>query len=150
NIQLDGSVFIMLFALSSAVSWATANLLLKLKLQHCNAVQYTTWQMTIGTIGLWAYTLLFEQGTESQWALTSIFYLLCAAVFASSLSFVMWSYILRRTEASKASSSILLVSIVGVICWVIFVRETLSIITVGGIALVLTGVYIVKGKRLST
>src|SRR5699024_5904552 len=104
NIQLDESIFIMLFALSSAVSWATANLLLKLKLQHCNAVQYTTWQMTIGTIGLWAYTLLFEQGTESQWELTSIFYILFAGVIASALAFVMWSYILKHTEASKAST----------------------------------------------
>src|SRR5699024_12108341 len=87
TLQLDGSVFIMLFVLSPAVSWATANLLLKLKLQHCNAVQYTTWQMTIGTIGLWAYTILFEQGTESQWELTSIFYILFAGVIASALAF---------------------------------------------------------------
>lgn len=149
NIQLDGSILIMLFALSSAVSWATANLLLKLKLQHCNAVQYTTWQMTIGTIGLWAYTLLFEQGTESQWELTSIFYILFAGVIASALAFVMWSYILKHTEASKASTSILLVPIVGVISGVILLDETLSIITVAGIALVLTGVYIVNGKSLS-
>src|SRR5699024_12852273 len=126
-----------------------ANLLLKLKLQHCNAVQYTTWQMTIDTIGLCAYTLLFEQGTESQWELTSIFYIIFARVIASALALVMWSYILKHTEASNASTSILLVPIVGVIFGVIFIYETLSIITVAGIALVLTGVYIVNGKSLS-
>src|SRR5699024_12685160 len=82
NIQLDGSVFIMLFALSSAVSWATANLLLKLKLQHCNAVQYTTWQITIGAIGLWSYTLLFEQGIELKWELTFIFSILFVGLVA--------------------------------------------------------------------
>ena len=76
NIQLDGSVFIMLFALSSAVSWATANLLLKLKLQHCNAVQYTTWQMTIGTIGLWhiLYYLNKGQGRSGSLHLFFIYY----------------------------------------------------------------------------
>src|SRR5699024_3760031 len=149
NIQLDGSVFIMLFALSSAVSWATANLLLKLKLQHCNAVQYTTWQMTIGTIGLWAYTLLFDQGTESQWEITSIFYILFAGVIASALAFVMWSYILTHTESSQASPCIMLVPIGGVIAGVMFLDETVRTITVAGVALVLTGVYIVNGKSLS-
>src|SRR5690625_7990515 len=37
NIQLDGSLWIMLLGLSSAVSWAIANLIFKLKLKHANA-----------------------------------------------------------------------------------------------------------------
>lgn len=149
NIQLGGSVLIMLLGLSSAVSWAIANLLLKLKLQHCGAVQYTTWQMTIGTAGLWIYTLLFESNYTSNWEAASIFYVLFSGVIASALAFVMWSYILKHTEASKASTSVLLVPVVGVISGVIFLDETLSIITVAGIALVLIGVYIVNGKSIS-
>src|SRR5699024_2024470 len=62
--------------------------------------------------------------TESQWELTSIFYILFAGVIASALAFVMWSYILKHTEASKASTFILLFPIVGVISGVIFLDET--------------------------
>lgn len=45
NIQSGGSVWIMLLGLSSAVSWAIANLLFKLKLKHSDTVQFTTWQI---------------------------------------------------------------------------------------------------------
>ncbi|MET3507330.1 DMT family transporter [Halalkalibacter oceani] len=145
NVHAGGSFLIMLLALSSAISWAVANLLFKLKLKHCDTVQYTTWQMTIGAVGLLLYTLLFEQG-ESHWGVMPVVYILFSGVVASALAFVMWNHALSRTEASKASVSLLLVPIVGVISGSIFLDEQISIVTLAGILLVLAGIWVVNRK----
>lgn len=145
NIQLDGSLWIMLLGLSSAVSWAIANLIFKLKLKHANAVQFTTWQMTIGTVGLLLYTLFFESG-EAHWGVMPVIYILFSGVIASALAFVMWNYVLQHTEASKASVSILLVPIIGVISGYLFLDETFKLATLFGMMLVLVGIWFVNSK----
>ncbi|HZG70799.1 MAG TPA: EamA family transporter [Chondromyces sp.] len=145
NIHLGGSIWVVFLALSSAISWAIANLLFKLKLKHCDTIQFTTWQMTIGAVGLLVYTLSFEHG-ESNWGFMPVVYILFSGVVASALAFVMWNNILKRTEASKASISLLLVPIVGVISGYIFLDESLSIMTLAGISLVLAGIWIVNSK----
>ncbi|MBS4210230.1 DMT family transporter [Bacillus sp. FJAT-50079] len=149
NIQLGGAFWAVLLALSSAISWAVANLLFKLKLKHCDTIQFTTWQMVIGAVGLLVYSLSFENG-ESHWGIMPIVYILFSGVIASALAFVMWNHILSRTEASKASVSLLLVPIVGVISGIIFLDENLKIATLAGISLVLVGIWIVnsKGKEI--
>ncbi|MEC1716501.1 DMT family transporter [Schinkia azotoformans] len=146
DIQSGGSIWIMLLGVSSAISWAIANLLFKLKLKHCDTVQFTTWQMAIGTIGLFLYTLLFEHG-ESQWGIMPAVYIMYSGIAASALAFVMWNYILRQTEASKASISLLLVPVVGVISGNIFLHENLNIVTLAGILLVLVGIWFVNSKN---
>ncbi|MCJ7841649.1 DMT family transporter [Lederbergia sp. NSJ-179] len=143
DIHGGGSVWIMLLGLSSAISWAIANLIFKLKLKHSDSVQFTTWQMSIGTIGLFLYTLLFEHG-ESQWGIMPLVYIMYSGIVASALAFVMWNYILRQTEASKASISLLFVPIMGVICGYLFLNENLSLVTLVGIFLVLVGIRYVN------
>lgn len=145
NINLSGSFWAVLLALSSAIAWAVANLLFKLKLKHCDSIQYTTWQMTIGAVGLLVYSLSFEHG-ESYWGFMPAIYILFAGIVASALGFVMWNDILSRTEASKASISLLLVPVVGVISGYIFLHENLNSITLAGILFVLAGIWIVNSK----
>ncbi|MGM7719857.1 DMT family transporter [Metabacillus sp. Hm71] len=146
NIHLGGSIWTVLLALSSAISWAIANLLFKLKLKHCDTIQFTTWQMTIGAMGLLVYTLSFEHG-EADWGFMPAVYILFSGVVASALAFVLWNHILKRTEASKASISLLLVPIVGVISGIIFLDENLKMTTLAGILLVLAGIRIVNSKN---
>jgi len=145
NIQHGGSLWAVLLALSSAISWAVANVIFKLKLKHCDSVQYTTWQMTIGAVGLLLFTLFFERG-EMNWGFMPVAYILFAGVIASALAFVMWNRILSRTEASKASISLLLVPVVGVISGCLFLNESLTRMTVVGILLVLIGIGVVNSK----
>jgi drug/metabolite transporter (DMT)-like permease len=132
-------------ALSSAISWAIANLLFKLKLKHSDTIQFTTWQMAIGAMGLLIYSLSFEHG-ESHWGIMPAVYILFAGIVASALAFVIWTHILSRTEASKASISLLLVPVVGVISGCIFLHENIKIVTLAGILLVLVGIWFVNSK----
>lgn len=143
DIHLDGNLWAMLLGLSSAVSWAIANLIIKKKLQHTDKLQFTSWQMLFGTIGLFLYSFIIEDG-QAHFTLTSISYILFSGILASALAFLLWSHILSTTEASKASIMLLLVPIVGIISGWLFLHEQLKLITVVGISLVLTGIWIVN------
>lgn len=143
DIQFGGNIWAPILALSSAVTWALSSLIFKKKLQDCNTIQFTTWQMAIGAIGLFMYSFSFKDG-PSHWSLMAVVYLLYSGVLASALAFVIWSHILSKTEASKASISLLIVPVVGTLSGVLFLKENLTTITLLGIILTLLGVWLVN------
>lgn len=143
DIQFGGNIWAPILALSSAVTWALSSLIFKKKLQGCNTIQFTTWQMAIGAIGLFMYSFSFEDG-PSHWNLMAVVYLLYSGVLASALAFVIWSHILSKTEASKASISLLIVPVVGTFSGVLFLKENLTTLTLLGIILTLLGVWLVN------
>ncbi len=151
NIHLGENIWAPILALSSAVAWALSSLIFKKKLQDCDNVQFTTWQMGAGAIGLFLYSFSFEHG-ESHWSLMAVVYLLYSGILASALAFVIWSHILSKMEASKASISLLIVPVVGTLSGFLFLKEDLSAITLLGIILVLSGIWLVNntGSARST
>lgn len=142
--HFGGALWALVLALTSAISWALSNVLIKRKLQHCDNVQFTTWQMVIGAIGLLLYAIFFERGT-SHWGLIPVVYVLFAGIVASALGFVMWFHILSKTQASRASISLLLVPVVGVISGYLVLHERFKFVTLIGILLVLLGIWFVNG-----
>ncbi|OAS84675.1 DMT family transporter [Metabacillus litoralis] len=143
DIQFGGNIWAPILALSSAVTWALSSLIFKKKLQGCDTVQFTTWQMGAGAIGLFMYSISFEHG-QSHWSLMAVVYLLYSGILASALAFVIWSHILSKMEASKASISLLIVPVVGTLSGILFLNEDLNAITLIGIILVLLGVWLVN------
>ncbi|MFP7474170.1 DMT family transporter [Niallia taxi] len=149
DIHLGANIWAPILALSSAVTWALSSLIFKKKLQGCDNVQFTTWQMGAGAVGLLLYSICFEDG-KSDWSLMAVMYLLYSGVLASALAFVIWSYVLSKTEASKASISLLIVPVVGTLSGFLFLNEDLSVITILGIALVLMGIWLVNYTGISS
>jgi O-acetylserine/cysteine efflux transporter len=143
DIHFGGNMWAPILALSSAVTWALSSLIFKKKLQGCDTVQFTTWQMGAGAIGLFLYSISFEQG-QIHWSLMAVVYLLYSGILASAVAFVMWSYILSKMEASKASISLLIVPVVGTLSGFLFLKEDLNAITLLGISLALFGVWLVN------
>ncbi|MBP1993835.1 DMT family transporter [Paenibacillus eucommiae] len=150
NIGLEGSSWAILLALSSAISWAAANVLFKVKLKNSDTLSYTTWQMVIGAVGLLMVSFFFESG-EMQWGVMPVVYILFAGVVASAFAFMLWNHVLSHVEASKASISLLMVPIVGVISGCLFLNEALEWMTLVGMLFVLAGIWLVnrKGTRES-
>jgi O-acetylserine/cysteine efflux transporter len=146
DVHLAGDMRFVILALLSGVIWAIANLIVKVKLQHVNNLQFTTWQMAIGAVGLLLYALIFEDVTAVHWSMMSGVYLIFSGVIASSFAFVLWFHILSKTEASKASISLLLVPIIGVISGCLVLHEKLQITTTAGIIFVIAGIWIVNLK----
>jgi drug/metabolite transporter (DMT)-like permease len=148
NIHFGGGVWPTILALTSGLSWAVSNVIIKRKLQHCDSIQFTTWQMAIGTVGLFFYSFCFEHG-DAHWGFMPIVYILFAGIFPSALAFLLWSYILSKAEASKASMSLLLVPVVGAISGYLFLGEVLSPVTIIGILFVLAGIWFVNNSGSS-
>ncbi|MEY9094611.1 DMT family transporter [Paenibacillus sp. RC84] len=146
DVRLGGSFWAMLLALSSGLAWAVSNVIIKRKLAHCDNLQFTTWQMVAGAAGLFLYSAVFEHG-ESHWGLMPAVYVGFAGIVASAFAFVLWFHILSRAEAGKASVSLLLVPVIGVLSGVLFLGETLRAGTVTGIVFVLIGIWFVNSKR---
>ncbi len=142
---IDGSIWALLLALSSAVAWAFSNLIIKVKLQSCDKFQFTAWQMAIGATLLLGYSFAFENGV-SHWSLMSLGYILFSGVIASAFAFVLWTYILTKIKAGKASIYLLMVPVVGIISSYLFLNETLELVALIGILLVLGGIVIVNWK----
>jgi O-acetylserine/cysteine efflux transporter len=146
DIHFGETIWAPILALSSAITWALSSLIFKIKLQGCDTVQFTTWQMGAGAVGLFLYSISFEHG-QSHWSLMAVVYLLYSGILASALAFVIWSHILSKMEASKASISLLIVPVVGTLSGVLFLKESLNAITLLGVILVLSGVWLVNTMR---
>jgi O-acetylserine/cysteine efflux transporter len=146
DIHFGETIWAPILALSSAITWALSSLIFKTKLQGCDTVQFTTWQMGAGAVGLFLYSISFEHG-QSHWSLMAVVYLLYSGILASALAFVIWSHILSKMEASKASISLLIVPVVGTLSGVLFLKESLNAITLLGVILVLSGVWLVNTTR---
>lgn len=146
NISGEGSWWAIFLAVAGAAAWACSSIIIKLKLQDCNTLQYTTWQMAAGAIALIMYTALFEQGSV-QWSWLAVGCLLYNGVLASALAFLLWSYILANTEAGKASISVLVVPIVGVLAGVVLLSEPMYWNTAIGMTLILSGIMLVNYNK---
>jgi O-acetylserine/cysteine efflux transporter len=145
DVTLGGSLWSLLLALSSGFAWAISNIIIKQKLKDCSNIQFTAWQMGLGAVGLALFSLLFEHGT-SHWGVMPVVYILFAGIIASAFAFVLWFYILSNTDASKASISLLLVPMVGIVSGCLVLHETLKFATAVGILFVLIGIWLVNSK----
>lgn len=150
NISGTGSWWAIFLTLAGAFAWAVSSIIIKLKLQECNMLQYTTWQMVAGTAVMAMYAAVFEQGGV-QWSWPAVECLAYNGVLASAVAFMLWSYILANTEAGKASISIFAVPVIGVVSGVILLNEPLYWSTAVGMALILSGIFLVisQGKPVN-
>lgn len=144
--RLGGSAGWVLMALSSGVTWAVSNLIIKRKLAHCRQLPFTAWQMAAGAALLLLYSLMFEHGT-SRWSVSSVFYIAFSGCVGSAFAFLLWSRILAKAEASRASVSLMLVPVIGVWSGVLMLHERLHWTMVLGLACVLAGIGLVNWKK---
>ena len=143
NINLTGKFFAILLALSAALAWAVANVIMKAKLSKCEPITMTTWQMVVGAIFLVIFSAV--QGNHLvYWTPISVACLLYNAVIASAFAFFLWVYVLEHMQASKASISVLGVPVFGVLGGVIFLGEPLTLSMVVGMLMVLAGIVLVQ------
>jgi drug/metabolite transporter (DMT)-like permease len=158
NIDSIGNIGAILLTLVGALAWAVASVILKLqdrvmkanrgsgKDQECNIIQYTTWQMVVGSLFLFLYMAIDGQGSV-QWNWMAIGCLLYNGILASACAFFLWNYILTHMEAGKASVAVLAVPIVGVICGIIFLGEALTVSTALGMACILAGILLIVTQK---
>lgn len=154
DVKIVGDTAAILLVIGGAIAWAAAGIMVKYQdrsmrrqkqQKACTMIQYTTWQMAVGAIALWLYSLAFEQGSIT-WTPMAVGCLLYNGVLASALAFFLWNYILTKMEASKAGVASLGVPVVGVISNVIFMHEAVHWNTAAGMALILAGIFLIVAQ----
>jgi len=72
--------------------------------------------------------------------------ILFLAVLCSVFAFIIYTHGLNRLKASDVAMSIYVTPLAGIVLAVILLGETMSILTVGGAALILTGMYVAQER----
>lgn len=132
--------------LLSAMSWALASVITKMKLKGCSMMQIVTWQMISGAIVLAIYSAFVPQG-DVDWNLNSALILIYNGVLASALAFFIWNWLLMKIEASKASTAVLGVPVVGVLGGIIILGEPLTFHVMLGMVMILAGIFVVVNSK---
>ena len=114
----------------------------KQKLQHENPFFTTALAMTM--IGLPATIILAFTGTPEKILSGSVWYpfisVLLLSIFGTLIAWGLFYKLIQRTDALFGASVTYLIPIVA-IAWGLFDGETVSIIQIGGMMLILAGVY---------
>jgi len=142
QVDIHGKLWAIGLTILAAVTWAIANLIVKTKLSDCAMIPVTAWQMTFAAAVLDIYVGIFPQGTVN-WCLPAVNALLYNGIFASALAFVLWSIILDRMEAGKASVAVMAVPAIGVLSGVIFLHEPMTPGIAIGMAILFAGILTV-------
>lgn len=143
NFRMEGELSMMFLSLTGAFSWAVANLIIKTKLGHIDKLVHTTLQLGIGTFFLIIYSVATFK-TLPIFNFTSIVCLLYNGILASALCFVLWSFVVDKMDPSALAVSSMLTPLIGVLGGVFFLSERLSSRMLLGMALLLSGVFLVQ------
>lgn len=139
--------FSVLLALSGGLAWAVGTVLTKraFKQHQLSPINFTAWQMLIGALILvviaWQVpSKKIEWSAEFWWGLAYSTFL------ASSLAWVLWSYIVRSLPTSVAGLSSLLVPITVIALAWLLLSEVPSRLDMVGIVLIVVGLLVVRPK----
>lgn len=107
-------------------------------------VVFTTWQLLYSSLFLLLMSLIFETGQGLPVDLPTIGTLLYLVIFCSCLTFLLTFWLIRRIGAIRTAYIDFLTPGVTVILSYILLGESLTPIKLGGLALVLLGVFLVE------
>ena len=137
-----GEILILL----AAVSWAIANIWIKIRLKDDNPTLLNGYQQLIGVIFLIVLAVSTEGFFKVEWTYYSVYIVLFTGVIASAVNFSAWFYLLNKIDINITTYSSLLVPVCGLVFdWLILgTRLDLGLI-IGGIFIIL-GIYRISKK----
>ncbi|QEA13427.1 DMT family transporter [Comamonas flocculans] len=138
-----------LLALASGGLWGLGTVLTKrmFQLHRPPALSFTAWQMLLGSLMLALVAWLVPQ-RAIEWTTGMVLGLLYAAVFASSLAWVLWFLIIDRLPATVAGLSSLCVPITAILMAWGLLGERPDAAEGLGIVLIVLGLVTVSGMGL--
>lgn len=133
----------LVFGLASAVSWATATLLVKRWGGGLNTWVLSAYQMLAGGILLLLGSVVLEQPSFA-WNGASIMILLWLSLLSSIVQFAGWYYVLQNSDPGKTSAFLFLAPFFGVLTGWLLLGEPLYLSLITGGLCILVGIYLVN------
>jgi drug/metabolite transporter (DMT)-like permease len=141
-IKFDASaVFGELLILISALSWGFANVFSKLNFKNIDIIHMNAWQLMIGTIFLFIFSLILEPNHSIEWSNEAILSLLFNGLFSTAFTFVIWFWVLNKIDAGKASMALMFVPILGIIFGWLQLGEKITFSMIIGSFFICAGIF---------
>jgi len=137
----------MLLLLVGSVAWASGSLYSKYKLANVSASVNTTWQMlAAGVVFIPCSFLHHEYSTLNLQNITiggwaALIYLM---LFGSIAAFSAYVWLLKVRPATQVSTYAYVNPVIAVILGVLFAKESISLIQIGGLLIILTSVLLIN------
>jgi len=137
-----GEVLILL----AAISWAVANIWIRIRLKDDNPTLVNGYQQLIGVVFLILLAVSTEGFFRVEWTYYSLYIVLFTGVIASAVNFSAWFYLLNKIDINITTYSSLLVPVCGLIFdWIILGTRLDSGLIIGGFFIIL-GIYRISKK----
>lgn len=140
SISLVG--FLYLIVAISGIS--ISNILMKKLSGEIDALTAMGWQLTIGSLFLWAIAVFSEPTSEVNWSKEFIFSLSILSLFGTSLAYWLWFRVLNEVSLMYANAYSFLVPAFGVSIGSFFFDESFSPKTIIGLMVIFTGIVLIN------
>ncbi|QIN84459.1 EamA family transporter [Rubrobacter tropicus] len=130
-------------ALVASVSLAVGMVLVKRMGTPPNLLILTAWQSTIGSLPLLAISALVERDAAVDWTVEFVGLLLFLALVGTSLTTVVWYWLLQRGDVGRLVLFLFLVPIFGLGVGTFLFGETLGLLSVIGVVVTVSGIAFV-------
>ncbi|USL44402.1 DMT family transporter [Priestia megaterium] len=134
-------IFGELLILFSALSWGLANVFSKIRFKNIDVIHMNAWQLIIGALFLFILSLILEPNYSIEWSNKALLSLLFNGLFSTAFTFVVWFWVLKKINASKASMALMFVPILGIIFGWLQLGENITISIVIGSFLICAGIF---------
>ena len=134
----------VIFGAASALSWALGTVYFKKYEARIPTLWAVTVTFLVGGMILTALGLLVEPWREISWTGEFVASLLYSGLVGISLAWMIWFALVRAGEASRVAAYIFAVPLTAVLIGVVFLDEPLSYALLIGVALVVSGIYLVN------
>ncbi|MGQ9782123.1 MAG: DMT family transporter [Nitrososphaeria archaeon] len=143
--SVDEATTSIFFLLLSAFFWAVTIVYYKMISRDVHPYWISFLQAAIGSIVVYPFALC----TGGVVFISDLSYLLSLAyvtVLSTVIAFFLWFYLLRNEDATKVSSSSLMIPVVALISGSLLLGETINAPQMVGVIMVLAGVYLVNRR----
>lgn len=134
-------IFGELLILISALSWGLANVFSKIRFKNIDVIHMNAWQLIIGALFLFVLSLILEPTYSVKWSNKALLSLLFNGLFSTAFTFVVWFWVLKKINASKASMALMFVPILGIVFGWLQLGENITISIIVGSFLICAGIF---------
>lgn len=134
-----------ILVLFSALCWGLYVIMNKRVLRQYSPLLLTTSAFIFGSLLLFILCVFSRNfSVITGLSATSWLFVIYLGLISSGLTYLLWNYVLKRMEASKASVFLFLIPIVAILLGKIILAEKITPSLVVGAGLVLSGIYLVE------
>lgn len=143
--QASASLTSVTLAIGGGLAWALGTVLSKWMFQRysLSPLNFTAWQMLLGSLALIAITLCVPS-RSIEWSHEFIFGLAYSVFLASSLAWLLWSFLVRALPAPVIGLASLMVPLTAILlAWLILAEQPSSLEALG-IGVIMLALFIVR------